>query len=159
MSDQQPRLARFEAQERELVYDAFEHSDAVRLGLLIVQAALDGGLPVTVDIRRSDLTLFHASLDGATTDNEEWVRRKSATALRFESSTALVSERLTAGGTDPFTGGWLDPTDYTLAGGSFPVRVRHVGVVAAVTVSGLTSDEDHEFVVESVRRHLRTTRS
>ena len=39
------------------------------------------------------------------------------------------------------------------AGGSFPVRVRGAGVVAAVTVSGLTSDEDHDFVVAALERY------
>ena len=47
------------------------------------------------------------------------------------------------------------PRTFAAAGGSFPVRVRGVGVVAAVTVSGLTSDEDHEFVVESLESYLR----
>ena len=39
---------------------------------------------------------------------------------------------------------------FTTAGGSVPVRVRGVGVVAAVTVSGLTSEEDHDFAVEAL---------
>lgn len=40
--------------------------------------------------------------------------------------------------------------------GSFPVRVRGAGVVAAVTVSGLSSDDDHQLVVDSIREFLRT---
>jgi uncharacterized protein (UPF0303 family) len=41
-----------------------------------------------------------------------------------------------------------------MSGGSFPVRFRGVGVVAAVTVSGLTSEEDHDFIVESLTQYV-----
>jgi uncharacterized protein (UPF0303 family) len=35
-----------------------------------------------------------------------------------------------------------------------PVRVAGVGVVAAVTVSGLSSDDDHRLVVDAMRAFL-----
>ena len=41
-----------------------------------------------------------------------------------------------------------------MTGGSFPIRVLGVGVVAAVTASGLTSMEDHDLVVAGIRAHL-----
>ncbi|WLQ04670.1 heme-binding protein [Arthrobacter oryzae] len=87
--------------------------------------------------------------------HEEWIRRKSAATLRFERSTALLSEEFAAKGFDPLQGGWLAPEDYTLAGGSFPVRVRGTGVVAAVTASGLSSDDDHQLLVDSIRTYLK----
>jgi uncharacterized protein (UPF0303 family) len=34
------------------------------------------------------------------------------------------------------------------------VRVRNVGVVAVVTVSGLPQAEDHALVVEAIEAHL-----
>jgi len=49
--------------------------------------------------------------------------------------------------------GWLDES-YAVTGGSFPVRVKDVGVVAAVTASGLTSHEDHAFVVTGIEEFL-----
>lgn len=42
-----------------------------------------------------------------------------------------------------------------LAGGSFPVRVRGAGVIGAITVSGLSSDEDHQLVVDGIRNYLK----
>jgi len=93
-------------------------------------------------------------LPGATADQEEWIRRKSASVLRFERSTALLSEQFTD--FDPLQRGWLAPEDYTLADGSFPIRVRGAGVIAAITVSGLASDEDHQLVVEGIRNYLKT---
>jgi uncharacterized protein (UPF0303 family) len=67
-----------------------------------------------------------------------------------------IAEEFSAKNYDPTQGGWLSPEDYTLAGGSFPIRVRGADVVAATTVSGLTSDEDHQLVVDGIRNYLRT---
>ncbi|MFF2243207.1 heme-binding protein [Arthrobacter sp. NPDC058130] len=112
--------------------------------------------PVAIDIRRHNLVLFRCVLPGATADQEEWIRHKAATTLRFERSTDLLAEEFASKDYDPTQGGWLAPADYTLAGGSYPVRVRNAGVVAAVTVSGLSSDDDHRLVIESIRDYLTT---
>lgn len=71
----------------------------------------------------------------------------------MESSSALVDARLSAAGVDPAAVGWLG-AEYAVTGGSFPIRVRSVGVVAAVTASGLSSQEDHDLIVEGLRAHL-----
>ena len=149
-----PRLAELRRHEEELVFPGFDHHDAWRLGSLIANHALAEGHAVAIDIRRHNLVLFRCVLPGATADQEDWIRRKSATTLRFEHSTALLGEEFAAKAIDPTQGGWLAPGDYTLAGGSFPIRVDRSGVVAAVTVSGLASDQDHQLVVRSVRTYL-----
>lgn len=48
----------------------------------------------------------------------------------------------------------IDPLDYADHGGSFPVRIAGSGVVAAITVSGLKSEEDHAMIVEVLEAHL-----
>jgi uncharacterized protein (UPF0303 family) len=49
--------------------------------------------------------------------------------------------------------GWLG-AEYAVTGGAFPIRVRGVGVVAAATASGLSSQEDHDLVVDGIRAYL-----
>jgi uncharacterized protein (UPF0303 family) len=147
-----PRIAELRLHEEELVFAGFDHHDAWRLGSLIANRAIASGFGVAIDIRRHNIVLFRCVLPGATADQEEWIRRKSASVLRFEHSTALLSEEFAE--RDPFEGGWLAPEDYTLAGGSFPLRVHGAGVIGAVTVSGLSSDEDHQLVVDSIRSYL-----
>ncbi len=41
-----------------------------------------------------------------------------------------------------------------MTGGSFPIRIRGVGVVAAATAAGLSSQEDHDLIVEGIRAYL-----
>ncbi|WP_136056149.1 heme-degrading domain-containing protein [Microbacterium sp. K24] len=144
-------LARLEAEHLELELPGFDRADAWRLGSSIAERALAASHPVAIDVRTASGVLFHASLPGATADNDEWVRRKAATAFRFETSTALLEARFVAGGRDMFEPGWLDPAEYAVAGGAVPVRVTGVGVVAVATVSGLASEDDHDLVVQAIR--------
>lgn len=149
MSDH-ARLAQLEAEHVELVLRRFDRQDAWHLGRSISERALAEGLPVAVDVRTSSGILFHASLPGATGDNDVWAAKKAATALRFETSTALLEARVENGGRDMHEPGWLDPVAYAVAGGAVPIRVDGVGVVAVATVSGLPSSDDHDLVVEGI---------
>ena len=150
------RTAQLEAQEAGLVLASFDHSDAWRLGTAMVERALRDRLSVIIDIRGPGVVLFRAALAGTTAENQAWLDRKAETVFRFEASTALLSERFAAQGVDVWTAPWFDTNRYTTAGGSVPVRVMGVGVVAAVTVSGLTSEEDHDFAVEALDAFRRT---
>jgi uncharacterized protein (UPF0303 family) len=145
------RIAELEAQHDELVFPSFDNTTAYRLGGLITAAAIEAGLGVAVDIRRPGFVLYRAALPGTTADQEAWIAGKAATVLRMETSTALLAERFSAAGIDPAAMGWLPFPEYAVAGGSVPVRVAGVGVVAAVTVSGLSSDDDHDLVVAGMR--------
>jgi len=146
-------IATLKQQEEELVLDSFDHADAWALGAGTVELAQAAGHAVGIDIRRPGLILFRAALPGITADQDSWIARKAALVLRMEASSALVEARLSAAGVDAAAIGWLG-ADYAITGGSFPVRVRGVGVVAAVTVSGLSSTDDHDLAVAGIRGHL-----
>ncbi|MFG1687912.1 heme-degrading domain-containing protein [Nonomuraea sp. NPDC049269] len=146
-------ITTLEQQEQELAFDAFDHADAWRLGSRITAIAQEAGHKVGIDIRRPGLILFRAALPGITPDQDVWIARKAAVVLRMENSSALVDARLSAAGVNPAAIGWLG-ADYAVTGGSFPIRVRGVGVVAAATASGLSSMEDHDLIVAGIRVHL-----
>jgi uncharacterized protein (UPF0303 family) len=46
---------------------------------------------------------------------------------------------------------------YAPSGGAFPLRVRGVGSIGGVVVSGLPQVEDHAFVLRVVADHLRAS--
>ena len=142
-----------EAEAAALVLDAFDEARALRLGRILVDLGLAEALPVVIDIRTSDRTLFHAALPGSTPMNDLWARRKSATALRFHLPSLQVGLRNRAKGQTLADEG-LSEADHADHGGAVPIRVAGVGVVAVATVSGLPQVEDHKLVVRAMEALL-----
>jgi uncharacterized protein (UPF0303 family) len=148
-------VATLEAEAQALVLPQFTEATALDLGMLLVRLARDGALPVVIDIRTADRTLFHAAMPGATPLNDLWVRRKSNTALLFQLPSFLVGTQNRAKGETMARHG-LDTADYADHGGAVPIRVEGAGVVAVATVSGLPQAEDHALVVRAIRALMAT---
>jgi uncharacterized protein (UPF0303 family) len=142
------------AQEDELQFARFDNVTAWELGQALVAAARDGGLAVTVDIRRGDQQLFHAALPGTAADNDAWIERKNGVVRRFGHSSFYLGTVLRMEGRTLEEKFLLDGTRYAAHGGAFPVIVRDVGMVGTVTVSGLPQAEDHRLVVAVLREFL-----
>jgi uncharacterized protein (UPF0303 family) len=142
------------AQERELQFERFDNDTALALGQVLVDAAREQSLAVTVDIRRGEQQLFHAALAGTAADNDAWIERKNRVVRRFGHSSYYVGTLLGLEGTTIEEKFLLDGTLYAAHGGAFPVMVRHVGMVGTVTVSGLPQAEDHRLVVAVLHAFL-----
>ncbi|MFF8542981.1 heme-degrading domain-containing protein [Streptomyces werraensis] len=149
-----PTVEELEAQERRLVLRQFTHDDAWALGSLLVDLARERQAPVAIDIHRAGQQLFHAALPGSTPDNDAWIARKRRVVERYGSASYLVGARFRAKGTTFEESSRLDPDMYAAHGGSFPITVEGVGVVGAVTVSGLPQLQDHRLVVEALELFL-----
>ena len=143
-------IEELEAEWAELVLQGFDEGTALKLGRILVDLAVAGNLPVVIDIRTPDRTLFHAAMPGSAPLNDLWARRKSATALKFHEASLLVGARNRERGATLERHG-LDLLEYADHGGAVPVRVAGVGVVAAATVSGLPQVDDHRLVVRGLR--------
>ncbi|MFV0135789.1 heme-degrading domain-containing protein [Streptomyces sp. HMX87] len=149
-----PSVEELEAQERRLVLRSFTHDDAWALGSLLVELARERQAPVAIDIHRAGQQLFHAALPGSTPDNDAWITRKRRVVERYGSASYLVGARFRAKGTTFEESSRLDLDAYAAHGGSFPITVEGVGVIGAVTVSGLPQVQDHRLVVEALERFL-----
>jgi uncharacterized protein (UPF0303 family) len=143
-------IPELEAEAATLVLGTFTEADALRLGRILTDLALAERLPVVIDIRTPDRTLYHAGLPGSAPLNDLWARRKSNTALRFHEASLLVGARHRAKGETLAKHG-LDSADHADHGGAVPIRVNGAGVVAVATVSGLPQVEDHRLVVRGIR--------
>ncbi|WP_399477852.1 heme-degrading domain-containing protein [Streptomyces sp. TRM68367] len=150
-----PSLEELEKQEHRLIFRQFTYDDAWALGSLLVEMARERQAPVAIDIHRAGQQLFHAALPGSTPDNDTWIARKRRVVERYGSSSYLVGARFRAKGTTFEESSRLDPGTYAAHGGSFPVTVEGVGVIGAVTVSGLPQLQDHRFVVEALEEFLK----
>lgn len=144
-------IADLEAEAAELTLDRFTEVDALRLGQILTGIAMAEGLPVVIDIRTADRTLYHAALPGAAPLNDLWARRKSNVALAFQVASLLVGMKNRAKG-DSLAKNGLSEADHADHGGAVPIRVAGAGMVAVATVSGLPQVEDHKLVVRGLHQ-------
>lgn len=150
-----PTIEQLEEQERRLQLTRFDNDDAWRLGCLLVELARERGLGVTIDIRRFGQQLFRCALPGTSADNDSWIDRKCRIVERFGVSSLLVGTWPRAEGqTFESANPHLDPALYAAHGGAFPLRIRDVGVVGTVAVSGLPQVADHALAVEGLEAFL-----
>ncbi len=147
-------LERLAAEEQALQFTTFTNDDAWELGTRLVAAARAAALPLTIDIRRGDQQLFHVALAATSPDNDAWIERKIRVVRRFGRSSYAVGCSLRAEGRTIEQAYLLDESEYAPHGGAFPVRVKGVGVIGTVAVSGLPQAEDHAFVVKIISQFL-----
>lgn len=143
-------LERLVLQEQRLRFTEFDEGTAWELGMKLRSFALARKLPIVIDIRLANRQLFHAAFAGTTPDNSEWVRRKSNVVLRYFKSSYRMGRELAAKSATLDADRGVSLMDYAPHGGSFPIHVEGMGVIGAVTVSGLPQREDHNLVVEAL---------
>lgn len=137
-------------QENRLVFDHFDEATAFAIGATIRQRAVEEALGLVVDVRLWDRQLFYAAMPGTTCDNPDWVRRKVNTVKRLhKSSYRVVLEQAREDRMFP-PHRVMNVEDYALAGGGFPIRLKGVGAVGCITVSGLKERDDHQVVVDGI---------
>jgi len=145
-------------EEQELQFTSFNETTAWQLGSQLVEHAMDENLPVTIDIRRGEHQLFHASMKGTSADNDEWVNRKVRLANRFGHSSFYIGQMLKKNGKTIEESYLIPESEYAPHGGCFPIIVKGTGMVGTITVSGLPQEEDHKLVAESIRAFLAKER-
>ncbi|MCU0802506.1 MAG: heme-degrading domain-containing protein [Rhodobacteraceae bacterium] len=141
--------ATLKAEAEALHLPAFSETTAWQLGNILHRLADAATLPIVINIRTANRTLFHAALPGSAALNDNWARRKSNTALMFGEASFLVGAR-NREKPETLERHGLPATDYADAGGAVPLFVAGA-LVAVVTVSGLPQAEDHALVMKAIR--------
>ncbi len=141
-------------EEQELQFTKFNEDTAWKLGSQLVEQARNKNLPVAIDITRGTQQLFHASLRGASPDNDEWIKRKIRTVYRFGHSSFYIGQLLKSKGKTIEQAYLVSENEYAPHGGCFPIIVKDTGIVGTITVSGLPQEEDHKLVVQTIREFL-----
>jgi len=137
-------------EEKTLQFEAFDEKTAWDLGTAIVAEATARTLPIAVDIRRGERQLFHASLGGASLNNDRWMERKIRTVNLIGHSSFYANRFLESLGKTIAEKYFVSPQEYAAAGGCFPIMVKGTGMVGTVAVSGLTQEEDHQLVTGAI---------
>ncbi len=143
------------AEESELQFSGFSNETALKLGLFIAERARKENKKIAIDIERHGQQLFHYAMEGTTPDNDQWIIRKKNVVNRFHKSSMHVRCILQEAKMDIETKYFLNPKEYSAHGGSFPLIIKGVGTVGAITVSGLPQEEDHALMVSCLREFLQ----
>lgn len=142
-------------QERLLVFKAFDESTALAVGTRIAELAKAAGKVLAIDVRFWNRQLFFYAMTGTGDNNIDWIRRKSNYVRRFEKASYAKTLQLLNDGKTGFNfDDGVDDMEIAAHGGSFPIRVAGVGVIGAITASGLPGRYDHDFVVQALCAQL-----
>lgn len=133
----------------------FNHDDAWHLGILAREEATKRfeGRSIVIDISLiSGQVLFHTAIGAnTTTDNDEWVNRKKNTVFRFGKSSYYIGQKLDQKQKTLAEAFYIDEKEYARHGGCVPIRLDSFdGVIGALTISGLTQQEDHELAISAL---------
>ena len=143
-------LALLIRQEETLQFPRFDEERAWQLGAYLYSQASANAWPLVIDVRRFDRPLFFAARPGTTSDNHDWVKRKTNTVQRFLRSSYRIRHQLALENQDITQRYLLSPAEYASVGGGFPIIVRDAGVIGSVTVSGLPDRQDHQIIVDAL---------
>jgi uncharacterized protein (UPF0303 family) len=147
-------LERLLLEEQQLQFTSFNEDTAWQIGCWLVEHATKNKLPITIDIRRGEHQLFHASRPGTSADNDEWVKRKVRLVNRLGHSSYYVGQLLKSQGKSIEEMFLLPENEYAPHGGCFPIIIKGTGVVGTITVSGLLQEDDHKVVFQALKAYL-----
>lgn len=141
-------MQEYAKQEKELTLKRFKHADALVLGSYISKVAVDHNYAIEVYIEVNNQCIYRYVNDGATENNHWWVGRKGAVVKRFGHSSGFITAKYSK--QTPQQLAQMYGSEYAFTPGAFPIIVENVGVIGLIGVSGLSSDEDHQLMVDGL---------
>ncbi len=142
-------------QEAKLWFKHFSNDDAFELGTLMVHEARAKKLPIAIDISVACCEIFRHSLTGASPNNDKWLLRKKNMVYYAQKSTLRTGTELRLINKDMIHNWRLDPTEYSVAGGGFPINLIDTGFIGSICVSGLPDLDDHQFIIDCLEKYLK----
>lgn len=136
---------------KKIELDSFSNAMALDIGLKIIDLAKIRNQNIAVEVCRLNHTVFLYMDDNLPVDKHNWLRRKANVAKQFEESSLSVKNDLEVGNMTLKKTFGLDDKNFIAKGGSIPIFVKNVGMIATITVSGLNDKEDHEIIIEAFK--------
>lgn len=130
---------------------SFTSGQAVALGLLATERAINENLPIVIEVHHVGRLAYRAVLPGALPDSDDWITRKRRVVERYHRSTLATKVKYEERGTTFHESTGLSELEYASHGGGMPIIVSGVGVVGGFYASGLPEVEDHRFLVTCLR--------
>ncbi len=141
-------------QEEALRPERFDAAEAWQLGLILREMGLETGADLALSISLLGARVFRCGLGRPKPNFDRWIARKERGTLEcWKSSLRLKLEAQTGG--DQLGDHGLTAQEAVFCGGCFPIHLKSLGVVGAVTVSGLSDLEDHQLAVDALAKWMK----
>jgi len=138
-----------------LVFEQFNHDTAWDIGNRLYERAKREQRVITISIVLHGHKLFYYSFANTSPSNDQWIMRKENTVNHFFRSSYEVALLMQIKKDDLAHRYGLSPERYVASGGSVPILIRNTGIVGTITVSGMTQEEDHYFITDSIESYLK----
>lgn len=137
-----------------LVLPTLTHAQAIEIGEIGFAKASARALPVTVEVRLGEWTVFKVVLPGAKPEQDSWVARKARVVMATGKSTMHVRVDAEERRVDWYAETGLSEELHAIHGGGLALKVAGEGLVGILLISGLPQIEDHLLGVEIITEYL-----
>lgn len=137
-----------------LILPSLMQAEALELGEIAASLGRDRRLPIAVEVRLKDWTVYHASLPGSTPENDRWIARKARVVLATGHSTMFERVLAEEQGINWYETKGLPEETHAIHGGGLALNVKGLGFVGILLISGLPQVQDHLLGVEVIAEYL-----
>ncbi len=137
-----------------LVLPSLTQAQAIEIGEIGFAKASERALPIIVEVRLGDWTVFKVALPGSKPDNDSWVSRKARVVLATGNSTMHVRVDAEERGVDWYLETGLSEDLHAIHGGGLALNVADSGLTGILLISGLPQVDDHLLGVEIITEYL-----
>ena len=127
---------------------------ALSIGDIAKSIGFSRNLPIAIEVRIGDWTVYHASLPGSSPENDSWIARKARVVNLKNHSTLYERVKAEELSIDWFTENNLSEKEYAIHGGGLPLISKEQGFVGSFIISGLPQIDDHLFGIEVLMEYL-----
>jgi uncharacterized protein (UPF0303 family) len=129
-------------------------AEAVEIGEIAIGLGRDRNLAIAVEVRMQDWIVFHISLPGSNSENDDWIARKARATLITKNSTMYERVLAEEQGINWYESHGVTEATHAVHGGCLPLNVTGVGMVGMLLISGLPQVQDHLLGVEVIAEYL-----
>ena len=147
-------IADLKSKEEILNLSIFEIADGIELGKVALELGISRNLPIAIEVRIGDWTVFHASLPGSSPENDWWMSRKARVVMKTGNSSLYERVLAEETGVDWIAQHGVSEEEYAIHGGGLPINVKGKGLVGVLLISGLPQVQDHLLGVEILTEFL-----
>ncbi|MBR2121385.1 MAG: heme-binding protein [Lachnospiraceae bacterium] len=146
-------LSELIAQEEKYQFDCFTQKNVRRMGEIMLSICDEYSMDFAIAIYLNGITVFKYLPEGTKRTHDIWLEKKINTVMTMGWSTmrtwAFFDQLGNKRKPEVIPSG-----EIVFCGGGFPINVKGAGVIGVLAASGPGDQNDHEFLIEALKRYF-----